>query len=117
MSGRFAIGDYVIFRVTKFSSEPGPRAQSVHPARFGDTYNYEVDKFWTVRAILDTGTLELVTRRGKVHLVSPEDPRLRKANFWEVFLNRKRFPSVKSPASAGTSSQSSTKMRQSVTSE
>jgi hypothetical protein len=88
-------GDPVVFVVSKVSTDPGPRAHDIHPAPFGDTYQYVVDKYWTVRSVGSDGTLELITRRGKVHHVQPGDPRLRPARWWERWLYRDRFPDLK----------------------
>ncbi len=87
-------GDLVVFVVSKISKDPGPRAHDIHPAPFGDTYQYIVDKYWTVRSISSDGALELVTRRGKVHLVRADDPRLRPARLWERWFQRQRFPDL-----------------------
>ena len=85
-------GELVIFRVSKWSQDPGPRAVHIHPAPRGDLYNYDVDKFWAVTEVLTDGQLLVVTRRGKTHVVNPADPRLRKASFWERMVYRSRFP-------------------------
>lgn len=87
-------GDLVIYRRTKHSQHPGPRAQSVSPAANGDEYTYVVDKFWMVDQVGDDGSLTIRTRRGKTHTVSPDDPSLRKANWWERFWHRDRFPAA-----------------------
>jgi hypothetical protein len=87
-------GDWVIYRKTKFSTHPGPRAQNVLPAQNGDEYAYTVDKFWIVAEARSDGTLLLRTRRGKEHTVRPNDPNLRKANWWERWRFRERFESI-----------------------
>lgn len=92
MARSFHVGDPVIFRMTKFSTDPGPRAKEVQPAPSGETYSYLVDKFWTVGQIATDGTLLLVTRRGKQHRVASNDLRLRPANWWERWMYAKRFP-------------------------
>ena len=84
----FKPGDWVIFRKTKRSVHPGPRAENVMPARSGDTYTYTVDKFWVVQEVRSDGTLLLRTRRGKLHEVAPDDPSLRLANWWDRFRHR-----------------------------
>jgi hypothetical protein len=90
----FKPGDPVIFRVTKQSTDPGPRALDVHPAQSGETYSYQVDKFWTVCEVLSDNSLELVTRRGKQRRVSKSDFRLRHARWWERWLYGDRFPKL-----------------------
>ena len=86
-------GDPVIFRVTKQSTDPGPRAVDVHPAQSGETYSYQVDKFWTVRTVADD-SVQLVTRRGKERQVSKNDIRLRHARWWERWIYASRFPKL-----------------------
>lgn len=85
-------GDPVIYRRWKSSSAPGPRAASVQPAQNGDDYYYLVDKYWLVERILENGRLLLRTRRGKTHVVDPDDRNLRKPTWWEWFRCRGRFP-------------------------
>ncbi|WP_231746738.1 hypothetical protein [Maioricimonas rarisocia] len=92
LKSSFKPGDWVVYRKTKFTPHPGPRAQDVHPTQGGDDYVYSVDKFWTVAEILEDGQLVLQTRRGKTHTISPEDPLLRKAGFLERLIYRERFP-------------------------
>ncbi len=91
MAKGYRPGDYVIYRKTKFSSQPGPRATDVRPSPNGDNYSYIVDKFWVVQHVADDGTLTLQTRRGKTHCVAPDDPLLRRANFFERWRYRDRF--------------------------
>lgn len=87
-------GDWVIYRKTKFSTHPGPRAQNVSPARCGEKYAYTVDKFWVVVQVLSGGELLVQTRRGKAHRVSAGDPDLHRARWWERLLFRQRFAAI-----------------------
>jgi len=93
-SSNYKVGDPVIFKTTKFSAHPGPRAQHIDPAPMGEQYSYEVDKFWVVAAVHDDDTLELRTRRGKIHTIPADDDRLRKPNLWERFVHKSRFPKL-----------------------
>ena len=93
-------GDWVIYRKQKFSTSPGPRAKQVLPATQGETYSYFVEKFWVVADVLDDGQLLLRTRRGKNHTVTPDDPWLRRARWWERWLYGNRFRSIE--AASGT---------------
>lgn len=88
----FQPGDQVIYRMTKHSTQPGPRARDINPADKGDSYSYVVDKFWVVADVLDDGRLILRTRRGKEHCVPPTDPQLRRANWLAKVLHGSRFP-------------------------
>lgn len=92
MREHFEPGEPVIFCVSKISTDPGPRAVDIHPAAHGETYSYLVPKFWRVESLNPDGTLTLITRRGKRHVVESEDPRLRSASFWERWLYAHRFP-------------------------
>lgn len=90
----FEPGDWVIYRKTKFSTHPGPRAENIAPASKGDEYAYTVDKFWVVEHCGEDGTLVLRTRRGKKHTVEEDAPQLRKANLWERWRYRARFLAI-----------------------
>jgi len=87
----FKVGDWVIYRVTKHSRQPGPRAKGVAPTPRGDDYTYVVDKFWVVDEVRED-TLLLRTRRGKTHEIAQNDPLLRRARFWERWLFGGKFP-------------------------
>jgi hypothetical protein len=87
-------GDFLIYRKSKASPHPGPRARNVQASENGDDYYYEVDKFWTVSDVLDDGRLVAVTRTGKRVYLTPADERLRKAGWLERMRYRQRFPSV-----------------------
>ncbi len=89
---RFSAGDPVIYRKSKHSTTPGPRARCVDPARHGEEYTYIVDKFWVVVEVRSDKCLLLATRRGKQHIVECTDPNLRHARWWEKLLYRERFP-------------------------
>jgi hypothetical protein len=73
----------------------------VQPAAHGDDYLYLVDKFWSV-VEAEPDSLVLMTRRGKVHRVSPVDPNLRLARWWERWWYRDRFPKVNTQVPSGT---------------
>jgi hypothetical protein len=87
------VGEPVIFRASKRSTHPGPRARHVRPEVGGEGYQYEVDKFWAVREI-SGDQLVLLTRRGKVRVVEMRDPALRRAAWWERIAYRDRFPHI-----------------------
>ena len=74
-------GDRVIYRASKVTPNPGPRAEQIAPERRGEYYRYYVDKFWIVEEVRDDGMLVLVTRRGKRREVSADDPRLRRPSW------------------------------------
>jgi hypothetical protein len=63
---KFSPGDPVIYRRSKCTPHPGPRAVHVTPAPRGEDYAYEVDKFWVVVEMRSNRTLVLRTRRGKL---------------------------------------------------
>jgi hypothetical protein len=93
-SGTLEPGDFLIYRKSKASPRPGPRALNVQASEKGDDYYYEVDKFWTVADVLEDGRLVAVTRTGKRVYLTAADQRLRKAGFLERLRYRRRFPSV-----------------------
>jgi len=90
----FQVGDWVIYRKSKQSTQPGPRAEGIKPFEKGDGYAYTVDKYWVVAEVRDDGHLLLRTRRGKEHVIAPDDPALHKANWWQRWRRRKRFEEV-----------------------
>jgi len=87
----YSPGDWVIYRKSKRSTTPGPRAQGVHASLKGEKYSYVVDKFWVVQSLLADNQLVLRTRRGKLHTVPSNDANLRHANFLDRLLHRHRF--------------------------
>lgn len=90
-SSKWKVGDFAIYLKQKTSTSPGPRAKDVSPATSGDTYSYIVEKYWVVTELLPNQTLKLRTRRSKEHIVSLDDPLLRKAHWWEKWLFASRF--------------------------
>ncbi len=106
---QFCVGDKVVLTLDKFGVNPGPRAKNIAPAPHGELYSYQVDKYWLVTEIRNDGQLVVKTRRGKTHVISADDPRLRKASWLERLFFNKRFPSIDgrtnvSPATSRTSS-------------
>ena len=91
MSSQFKVGDWVIYRQQKHSTSPGPRAENIRPARRGEEYTYQVDKFWIVVAVNPDGSIVAKTRTGKEHVLDRDDLSLRKARWWERILWRSRF--------------------------
>jgi hypothetical protein len=87
-------GDWVVYLMQKSSASPGPRARDVRPAQGGDAYYYIVEKYWVVQEVLDDGRIRLRTRRGKEHIVTPRNPLLRRARWWERWLLGSRFRAV-----------------------
>ncbi|MBD3671966.1 MAG: hypothetical protein HUJ26_00445 [Planctomycetaceae bacterium] len=94
-----SVGDWVIYRKQKRSTSPGPRAEAMHPDQHGEEYTYIVEKYWIVEDINPEGKLILITRRGKRHLISQDDPRLRKPGLIERWLLAGRFRDVEKACS------------------
>lgn len=92
MTKRFQVGDRVVFTRDKHTTKPGPRAKNVVATPHGEMYEYQVDKYWLIVGIQADGQLILKTRRGKRHVASASDPRLRKATLWERLFKAKLFP-------------------------
>ncbi|REJ68842.1 MAG: hypothetical protein DWQ31_06540 [Planctomycetota bacterium] len=92
-------GDWVVYRKPKRSTRPGPRAKSVHPARRGEEYTYVVDKFWLVVDALED-EIVVQTRRGKRHVLAAASSNLRRAGWWDLLVNRHRFPQSTSATGA-----------------
>lgn len=94
MKAAFRVGDPVVYRATKASLNPGPRARNVHAAPHGELYSYQIDKYWLVAEVHLDGYLVLCTRRGKRHRVHRNSPDLRRATCWERWHYRERFAAV-----------------------
>ena len=90
-SSNWVPGQRVVYRKSKRSTTPGPRAASITANPKGEQYSYVVDKFWVVRRVLESGQLELQTPGGKCHEVPRNDPNLRPASLIERLLWRGRF--------------------------
>ncbi|MCA9105289.1 MAG: hypothetical protein R3B96_10685 [Pirellulaceae bacterium] len=89
----FKTGDWVVYRKQKSGTHPGPRAKIVGAAEKGDSYAYLVDKYWIVVRVT-AEQLTLRTRRGKLHEIDPQDPRLRRANWWQRLTLKNRFREI-----------------------
>ena len=90
----FKVGQAVIYRMQKSSTSPGQRAINIRPATAGESYAYDVEKYWVVSKIIDEDHLELVTRTGKQHVISVDDKRLRIASWIERTFQASRFPDL-----------------------
>lgn len=104
MSKVFRPGDWVIYRKTKHSSRPGPRAQNVAPSPNGDEYAYTVDKFWIVTEVHGDGSIVLQTRKGKKHVLSADVPNLYVPNFLQRWWYAQRFENVAKAVPGGEKS-------------
>ncbi len=93
MGSKFRPGEAIIYRVTKRSTHPGPRATEVRPAKRGDSYTYHVEKYWRVKETTNDGKVVLVTRRGKERVCSEDDPNMRRPGLIARWLHANRFPS------------------------
>jgi hypothetical protein len=92
------VGDVVVYRKLKVSAHPSPRAYDIHPAGQGDSYQYLIDKYWTIEQVLRDGRVVVITRTNKHHWLSPSDPNLRKAGLIIRLRYRKRFPELQAAA-------------------
>ncbi|MEM7255683.1 MAG: hypothetical protein AAF493_30145 [Pseudomonadota bacterium] len=93
---QYAVGDPVVYAKQKWSTSPGPRARNVGASASGDNYSYLVNKFWRVAAVLADERLVVTTRRGKRHVISVEDPCLRRPSVFERLRFGTRFPAAQS---------------------
>jgi hypothetical protein len=88
------VGDGIVYRKQKISTNPCPRAYDIQPAGQGDNYRYFVDKYWTVENVLRDGRIIVRTRTNKHHYLRSDDPNLRKAGLIVRLRFRKRFPEL-----------------------
>ena len=94
MRANWKTGDWAVYRKTKRSDSPGPRASQVFASPKGEQYCYVVDKFWVVESILPDDRLVLRTARGKKHVLAADDPNLRRPGLLQRILWRERFRMV-----------------------
>lgn len=106
LSHSYSVGDLVVYRKSKRSTAPGPRAKNIQPASHGEDYGYSVDKYWRVAGVAEGGQVVVVTRRGKVHHLSPDDQCLRPAQWWERLFMSGKFPSEETVAGANQTAAS-----------
>jgi hypothetical protein len=92
MSAGFQLGDVVVYRKQKSSVHPSPNAKDIKPAPHGDSYYYSIEKFWRVIGVRPDNTLIVLTRKGKQHTITANDPALRRVHWWERLLFWRRFP-------------------------
>jgi hypothetical protein len=92
LTAMFKPGDRIIYRLSKHSSHPTPRAVAVWPEPKGESYSYEVEKYWVVAKVQPDGRIIAMTRRGKSRTIHGDDPALRRARWWERLFFAGRFP-------------------------
>jgi hypothetical protein len=104
MRSQWSPGDWAVYRKSKQSTSPGPRAANVFASEKGESYTYVVDKFWVVESILAGERLQLRTAKGKTRVIEMADPGLRKPSLLERLMLRHRFReaegTIKSPTFA-----------------
>ena len=88
---KYKVGDFIVFKKWKASTNPSPRAKDTFPSPHGDYYTYRIDKYWKVVEIIDDHTVVIETRRGKKHLIQTDQEGLRRAGLWDKMLHGKRF--------------------------
>jgi hypothetical protein len=82
-------GEQVVYRRWLRSTSPRPGAKNVQAAPHGEDYTYYLDEFCTVVDVRAEGKLVLQTPTGQVHVVTGDDPALRRAS-WRDRLFRRR---------------------------
>lgn len=101
MNQQLKPGDGVIYRMSKRSRCPDPRARQIQPAPHGDDYGYCVDKYWVVVAVRAANSVVVRTGAGKLRFLDADDPSLRRATWWERLWYGDRFPSFPRAPAAG----------------
>ena len=85
-------GDPVVLQVTKQSKRPGPHVHDLRPMSHGKTYHYQEKLCGVVAEVLAQDVLIVRIQRGITHAVSPDEPNLRHATWWERLWHRDWFP-------------------------
>ena len=91
MRSEWSPGDWAVYRKSKRSTAPGPRAEHVVASPKGESYTYTVDKFWVVDSVLPDNRLVLRTAKGKTHVIETSDRNLRRPSLLQRLLWRNRF--------------------------
>ena len=91
MSNKWNPGDWAVYRKSKRSTSPGPRAANVVASQKGESYTYVVDKFWVVESVLPGDRILLRTAKGKSHIIDAADPGLRRPSLLQRLFWRHRF--------------------------
>lgn len=92
MAAKYRLGEKVVFKSTRYSVCPSPRAKNIIAAPNGEAYEYEVDKYWIVIEADQPDSVLLQTRTGTTHRLASDDVRLRKATWWERIIHHHWFP-------------------------
>jgi hypothetical protein len=95
MTKQFRVGDRVVYTRDKYTPSPGPRAKNIIASPNGESYQYQVDKFWVVADVQSNGCIVVETRRGKNHVIESDDTHLRKASLFERIFKANLFPQTK----------------------
>jgi len=88
---KYKVGDWIVFRKWKASTNPSPRAKDMYPSQHGDMYTYGIDKYWKVVEIIDEDEIEVETKRGKRHRLSINTTKFRKMNFLDRWLMKRQL--------------------------
>ena len=91
MSRQLTAGDWVVYRKSKRSTSPGPRASHVVGSPKGESYTYTVDKFWVVEKVMPDGKLQMRTSKGKLNIIDRNDPNLKRASLFQRLFWKARF--------------------------
>ena len=85
-------GDPVVLQVTKQSKRPSLHVHDLRPMPHGETYHSQKETFGVVAEALADSMLIVRTHRGITHAVSPDEPNLRHATWWERLWHQDWFP-------------------------
>lgn len=102
MRKQYRVGDRVVYTLDKYSACPGRRAKNVFAAPTGESYQYQVDKYWRVTEIREGNLVVLTTRRGKTRIVDQDDTKLRRASLFERIFKGRLFPQSTRPQDCAT---------------
>ncbi|MCA9194055.1 MAG: hypothetical protein KDB03_19925 [Planctomycetales bacterium] len=95
MSRRLRVGEKVVFVRDKYATNPEPNAKNIIASRNGEGYFYHIVKYWRIIEIQDESVV-VRTRHGRTRQLRANDPRLRRAYWWETLVYASRFPACES---------------------
>lgn len=92
MHTNYQVGDRVVYTRDKYTCRPSAGVKGLSAERKGESYRYQVLKYWVVCGVHAGGRIEVCTRRGHLHTVLAADERLRHATLLERIFKRRYFP-------------------------
>ncbi|MEM7473833.1 MAG: hypothetical protein AAF483_02515 [Planctomycetota bacterium] len=92
MPKQFQVDEKVVYLHDRYSNQPPPKSKNVFATKKGEQYLFQVEKYWIISRILASNQIEARNRNGSTYVIDCDDPRLRKATWWELLFKSNAFP-------------------------